>query len=177
MSVVIDHESIQRQLVEIEESRREREHAGDLRRRRAIQGLSAVGILSAGAREMYRREFLEALPTARYRVGVDSQPWHTTLHPQPDALTSGAASTVAHVAAAALSQIGGERRAEERPWVSIASAGLLAIGAVAAGRRLLDQLEDGEFDVFTTLDAVSAAAAVPLAVPEAMRAARRLFRK
>lgn len=177
MSVVIDHESIQRQLVEIKEAEREREHAGDLRRRRAIQALSAVGLLSAGAREMYRREFLEALPTARYRVGVDAQPWHTTLHPKPDSLTSGVTSTAAHVASVALSQIGGERRAEERPWVSIASAGFLAISAVAAGRRLVGQLEDGELDVFTTLDAVSAAAALPLAVPEAVRAIRGIFRR
>ncbi|QDG54308.1 hypothetical protein FIV42_27250 [Persicimonas caeni] len=177
MSVVIDHESIRRQLVEIEAAERDREHAGDLHRRRAIQGLSAVGLLSAGARELYRREVLEALPTARYRVGVDSQPWHTTLHPMPDSLTSGVASTAAHVAAAALSGFGGERRAQERPWVSIASAGFLAISAVAAGRRLVGQLEDGELDVFTTLDAVASAAALPLALPEAMRAIRGLLRR
>jgi hypothetical protein len=175
MSVMIDHESVERQLVELEEAEQDRQHRGDRRRRRAIQGLSAVGLLSAGARELYRREVLDALPMARYRLASDADRWETTLHPKPDSVSISVAETSANAAAIALSEIGGSRRAQQRPWLSVAAAGFLTLRAAVAGRRLFDELQDGQLDVFTTLDAVSSAAAVPLALPEAMRAIRGLF--
>ena len=52
MSVItIDRDEINRQVSEIEDAQREREHRGDMRRRRAVQGLAAVGLLSEAARE------------------------------------------------------------------------------------------------------------------------------
>lgn len=177
MSVVIDHEAIERQLVEIEEAERDREHAGDLRRRRAIQGLSTIGLLGAGARELYRREYLKALPTARFHIGGEAREVNTTLHPKRDSVGGGVGQTSVHAAAVAMSAIGGPKRAEQRPWLSVASAGFLAISAVVSGRQLLDELENGELDVFTTLDVATTAAALPLAIPEAMRAIRGLFKR
>lgn len=49
--------------------------------------------------------------------------------------------------------------------------------AIAAGRQLFAELEEGHLDVFTTLNAVTSAAAVPLALPEAIRAVRGLFNR
>lgn len=170
MSVVIDYETVERQLSEIEEERREREHDSDLRRRRAIQGLSALGLLGAGAREAYRREFLDALPDARLVFDRDTRHLETSLAPDREVLDGAVAETSAHAAAMILSAVGGRRRADEAPWLSLASAGFMAFRAVAAGRRVLRGLDEGHLDVFSAIDAVTSAAAVPLAVPEAMRA-------
>lgn len=177
MSVVIDHETVQRQLTEIAEAESARDHASDVRRRRAIEGLSVIGLLGGGARELYRREYLKALPTARYRMGEDARRWETTMQPKLETVTGGVAETSANAAAVALSAIGGDRRAEENPWLSVASAGFLTLRAVLAGRQLIEELEDGELDVFTTLNVATTAAAVPLAIPEAVRAIRGLFNR
>lgn len=174
MSVVIDHEVVRRQLAEIEEAQAERDHRADLRRRRAIQGLSAVGLLSSAAREAYRREVFETLPTARYVVGGERH-WLTTMHPGRESVGGSVAETSSHAASIALSAIGGDKRASERPWLSLAAAGFLTFRAVAAGRQLVEELEDGHLDIFTTLNAVTSAAAVPLAIPEAVRAFKSLF--
>jgi hypothetical protein len=177
MSVVINHEAVERQLTEIAEAKNARDHASDVRRRRAIDGLSVIGLLGDGARELYRREYLKALPTARYRMDNASDHWETTMSPKRDSVSGGIAGTSANAAAMALGAVGGERRAEEHPWLSVASAGFLTLRAVLAGRQLLEELEDGELDVFTTFNAVTTAAAVPLAVPEAVRAIRGLFNR
>ncbi len=175
MSVAIDHEAVRRQLVEIEQAQEEREDRSDLRRRRAIQGLSAVGLLSSAAREAYRREVLPSLPTARYLTGETAEHWLTTMHPTPESVGGSVAETSSHAAAIALSAIGGDRRARENPWLAIASAGFLTFRAVTAGRQLFEELEQGHLDVFTTFNAVTSAAAVPLALPEAIRAIRGLL--
>ncbi|MFP4600150.1 MAG: hypothetical protein ACLFVJ_17970 [Persicimonas sp.] len=174
MSVMIDHEAVSRQLAEID---REHEHLGDLRRRRTIQGLSVLGMLGSGARVLYGREYLSALPTARYLLEENERRWETTLEPNPESVDGGVAETSAHAAAIALTGIGGRRRADENPWVSVASAGFLAFRAVAAGRQIVRDLDEGRLDVFNAFNAVTSAAAVPLALPEAVRAVRGLFRK
>lgn len=175
MSVVIDHEAVRRQLVEIEDADEERAHRGDRARRRAIQSLSVLGLLGSGARELYRREYLDALPTARYLL--EDKRAETTLHPSRDRFDGNISQAALQAASVALSVIGGERRARQNPWMSIASTGLLALAAVSSGRQLLEDLEEGHLDVFTTVDAVSSAAALPLAVPEALRAIRGLLER
>src|SRR5690554_6671696 len=187
MSVItIDRDEINRQVSEIEDAQREREHRGDMRRRRAVQGLAAVGLLSEAAREAYRREVLPSLPSARFllesahprsseadrRAGaaiLDAYRWKTTMRPSRESLHRSAPITSSDAATIALSAVGGERRADESPWISIASAGFSAIRAVAVGRQVLEDIEDGHLDVFTTLNAVASMAAVPLTMPEAMR--------
>jgi hypothetical protein len=148
-----------------------------VRRRRAIEGLSVIGLLTGGARELYRREYLNALPTARYQLGEDERHWETTMKPKVASVASGVAETSLNAASVALSAIGGDRRADENPWLSVASAGFLTLRAVLAGRQLLDELEDGELDVFTTLNVATTAAAVPLVIPEAVRAIRGIFNR
>lgn len=175
MSVMIDYEEVERQLGEIEDEHREREHRSDLRRRRAIQGLSALGLLGAGAREAYRREFLDALPDARLVFGDDARHLETTLNPGRDAFDATVTETAAHAAAMILSSVGGKRRCEESPWLSIAAAGFMAFRAVSVGRRVVRSLDDGHVDAFGAVDAIVSAAAVPLALPEAMRAVKSLL--
>jgi hypothetical protein len=172
---MIDHQTIQRQLTEIAEAQRDLEHVGDVRRRRAIEGLSVIGLLAGGARELYRREYLKSLPTARYQLGEETRHWETTLSPKIESVSSGIAETSANAATVTLSALGGDRRADENPWLSVASAGFLTLRAVLAGRQLLEELEDGELDIFTTLNVATTAASVPLALPEALRAIRGLF--
>lgn len=194
MSINIDRNEIARQLVEIDRAQRDREHRADGRRRRAVQGLAAVGLLSAAAREAYRREVLGSLPSARFllkggdqlleqdrksaRAAVlDAYRWQATMRPSLEAVNGSVASTSSHAASIALSAVGGERRAEENPWLSIASAGFSMISAYAAGRQVLDEIEEGHLDLFTTLNALTSIAAVPLTIPEAVRGMRGLFRR
>lgn len=189
MSLTIDHDEIYRQLDEIDQ---DRAHRADMRRRRAVQGLAAVGLLSAGAREAYRRDVLPSLPSARYllqsakpegdeedrRAGaaiLDAYRWQATMRPALESVHGSAAVTSSHAAAIALSAAGGERRAAENPWLSIASAGFSAVHALAVGRQVLEGLDDGHLDLFTALNAVASVAAVPLTVPEALRAMRGLL--
>lgn len=189
MNVMIDRDEIYRQLTEIDE---DRDHRADMRRRRTVQGLAAVGLLSAGAREAYRRDVLRSLPSARFllqsanpqvdeedrRAGaaiLDAYRWQTTMRPSLESVHGSAVVTSSHAAAIALSAAGGERRAQENPWLSIASAGFSAIHALAVGRQVLEDLDDGHLDIFTALNAVASIAAVPLTVPEAVRAMRGLL--
>jgi hypothetical protein len=183
MSVYINHDVVNRQLAEIERAHRDLEHRADLRRRRAVQGLSAVGLLSSAAREAYRRDVVSALPYARFilnrdgSLSPDTRRLQTTMRPLPETVSGSVAETSSHAASIALSAVGGERRAEDSPWLSVASAGFLTIRAIAVGRQLVEEIEDGHLDVFTTLNAVTSIAAVPLALPEAMRAVRGLLKR
>ncbi|MGM0557488.1 MAG: hypothetical protein ACQEVA_13980 [Myxococcota bacterium] len=155
----------------------EEEHASDRRRRRWLQGLSTVALISSGARELYRREVLASLPTARYVLRSENHEWRTTLHPEHATVPNDVSEVSSHAATLALSSVGGARRAQEHPWLSLAAAGLAAFHAYNSGRQLFDELERGEMDAFSAVNAIVGAASVPLTLPEAARAIKRLMNR
>ncbi len=72
---------------------------------------------------------------------------------------------------------GGSDRAIERPWLPLALAGKLGINAVQAGKLTYDQwARHRAFCSWCLLAAGATFASVPLVVPEAMAALRRLAR-
>lgn len=153
----------------------EADHDSDRRRRRWLQGLSTAALMGSGARELYRREVLASLPTARYVLRSEEHEWRTTLHPEHETVPEDISEVSAHAATLALSSVGGRRRAQEQPWLSIAAAGLAAFHAYNSGRQLFDELERGELDAFSAVNAIVGAASVPLTLPEAARAVKKLL--
>jgi hypothetical protein len=171
----VSREIYNERITRLEELVDEEEHASDRRRRRWLQGLSTAALISSGARELYRREVLASLPTARYVLRSQNHQWRTTLHPEHESVPNEISEVSAHAAALALSSVGSERRAQDQPWLSIAAAGLAAFHAYNSGRQLFDELERGELDAFSAVNAVIGAASVPLTIPEAARAIKSML--
>jgi hypothetical protein len=173
----VSEEVYEERITSLEAMVDEEEHASDRRRRRWLQGLSTVALISSGARELYRREVLASLPTARYVLRSKDHEWRTTLHPEHETVPNDVSEVPSHAAALALSSVGGARRAEDHPWLSLAAAGLAAFHAYSSGRQLFDELERGELDAFSAVNAIVGAASVPLTLPEAARAIRGLINR
>mgnify|MGYP006289847267 CR=1 FL=1 len=171
----VSQEIYDERIARLEEMADEEEHASDRRRRRWLQGLSTAALISSGARELYRREVLQSLPTARYVLRSKHHEWRTTLHPEHETVPNEMSDVSSHAASLALSWVGSERRAEDQPWLSIAAAGLAAFHAYSSGRQLFDELERGELDAFSAVNAVVGAASVPLTLPEAIRAVKGMI--
>lgn len=180
MSIYVNHEEVDRQRAEIEQARRDRKHRADVRRRRVVQALAVTALVTTAAQEAYRREVLLTLPAARFSLAYDGQTrdaqrWRATMQPARDTLGDVLGQASTHAAAILVGAVGGARRAQEHPWVSVAAAGFLTLRAAAAGRQLLREMQRGHLDAASALNAVTCLAAVPLAVPEAWRATRGLL--
>lgn len=182
MSIYINYGEIERQRSEIERAqvRAERGHRGDVRRRRVVQALAAASLVSLAAEEAYRREIFSTLPAARFTLIYDgetrnAQRWQGTMQPARDPSSDALGQVPAHAVALVLGAVGGARRAQRHPWLSIAAAGFLTWRAAAAGRQLLGGMERGHLDAACAINTLTCLAAVPLALPEAWRAARGLL--
>lgn len=171
------YEFYQERIESLEALADEADHGDDRRRRRWLQGLSSAALICSGARELYRREVLASLPTARYVLHGKDHQFRTTLHPAHESVPDEVGELSAQAATLALSSVGGDRRAEQQPWLSIAAAGMAAFHAYTSGRQLFDELERGELDAFSAVNAIVGAASVPLTLPEAARAVRRLMNR
>jgi hypothetical protein len=151
-------------------------HRGDLERRHWMQAIAALGLLESGSRELYRNGVLRALPSLRYLRGTEGEaPWDLSWHPEPDDVPDGVTDAGGYALLLALAAAGGEKRAEEQPYLSIATAGLSFMQAAGALGELIDELEAGRVDAFSSIDTILSASTVPLVLPEAIRAVRGLF--
>lgn len=150
------------------------EHRDDLERRHWVQALGTLGLFSSGTRELYRREVLESLPSLRYRAGDDEEHWRASWRPNREALPETLSGTSGFAALVALASIGGERRAAEQPLLSLATAGVSLVQAVRSTARLVEELEAGDVDASSSIETILSATAVPLVLPEAIRALRKL---
>jgi hypothetical protein len=151
-------------------------HRSDRRRRRWVQAIATLGLVGAGARELYRERLLERLPSVTYRsVPNEGARWEVDWEPSADQVPEGATDAGGYAALLALATIGGGRRAEQQPLLSVATAGLSAFHAATSFRELFDDLKAGRVDGFSGIDTILSAATVPLTMPEAVRAARGLL--
>ncbi len=168
-SSVVEHET-----ESLDRRKRDRRRAGDRRRRRWIQLLALLGLLQSGAREMYRAQLIDALPSLRYVTLPEEGRWDLVWKPEGDEIPEGATGLGGYGALLALASVGDERRAERQPWLSVATAGLSVAHAATSFRELVGELEEGRVDAFSSFDAIVSAATVPLVLPEAVRALREL---
>lgn len=151
-------------------------HRGDLERRHWVQAIAALGLLESGSRELYRGEVLRALPSLRYRRGdAGDRPWDLSWHPDPEEVPDGVTDAGGYALLLALAAAGSERRADDQPYLSIATAGLSCLQAAGALGELIDELEAGHVDAFSSIDTILSASTVPLVLPEAVRAVRGLL--
>ena len=150
-------------------------YRGDRQRRHWVQVLGTLGLVGSGARELYRRKYLESLPSLRHRSKEGVGEWEMSWHPERDQVPEGAAQAGGYALLVALASAGGPRRASEHPLVSLAAAGLSLIQAGSSLKRLVDELEQGEVDVASSIDTVLTASTVPLTIPEAFRALKNVI--
>lgn len=152
-------------------------HRNDVERRHWVQALAMVGLLGSGARELYRSEVLRALPSLRYRSGgLEGEEWELSWHPNPENVPEGLSEASGYAALLALASVGGDKRADRHPLLSMATAGLSVFQAVSTLRGLVKELESGSVDAFSSIDTIVSASTVPLVLPEAVRAIKGLFR-
>ena len=174
-------ESVAAELTEREEELLDRietylgEHRDDLERRHWVQALASLGFVGCGARELYRRDVLKALPSLHYRSDEAADGWEASLHPSRETVPESLAGASGFAVLAALASAGSRRRAADRPLLSIATAGASLLQAVGAAGRLVDELERGEVDALSSIETILSASTVPLVLPAALRAVRGLL--
>ncbi len=159
-------------------SRQLREATGGfLDQRRKIAGLALAAAGSMGLISLYQTGIIESLPDPPLslfdseKVNAGAEAYSRLSMPDaPIGLGSYAATL-------GLAAMGGENRAEEKPWIPLALAAKTLADALQAGKLTVDQWKDHRaFCVWCLVAAGCTFATVPLAVPEA-RAALRQLRK
>ncbi|MBX6311708.1 MAG: vitamin K epoxide reductase [Isosphaeraceae bacterium] len=160
-------------------SRQLRQGPGEcLGRRRGIVGLSLLAAASMGLLTLYQVGIIRHVPEPPLpgfdADKVDASEEAYAMLETPDA----ALGLVSYAVTAALAAAGGPDRASERPWLPLALAGKLGIDAFQAGKLTYDQwAKHRAFCSWCLLAAGATFASVPLVVPEALAALRRLVRK
>jgi hypothetical protein len=148
-----------------------------LRRRRGVIGLSLVSAGSMALVTLYQTGLIKHLPEPPLpgfdadRVDASDEAYR--LLSMPD----GVLGLASYSATLALAAMDGPDRARERPWLPVLLLGKVGLDALAAGKLTVDQWKDHRaFCFWCLLAAASTFASLPLAVPEACEAARRLRR-
>ncbi len=146
-----------------------------LKRRRGIAALALTAAGSMGFISTYQLGLIEHLPDPPLpgfdSDKVDAAPEAYSRLSMPDAPLG----LVSYAATLALAAMGGENRAEERPWIPLALLAKTIIDALQAGKLTVDQIKEHRALCFWCLLAACATfATVPLALPEAREALRNV---
>lgn len=146
-----------------------------VRRRRRLIGLSLLSSASMGLISLYQVGIIKHLPEPPLRSfdadKVDAAKEAYQLFSMPDAVLG----LGSYALTAALAAMDGSDRARERPWLPLVLFGKVSLDAVAAAKLTVDQWKDHKAFCFWCLLAAAATfATVPLAVPEAREALRRI---
>ncbi len=150
---------------------------GSLEQRRKIAGLALAAAGSMGLISLYQTGVVKSLPdpplpyfdSEKVNAGAEA---YSRLS-MPDAPIG----LGCYAATLGLAAMGGENRAEEKPWIPLALAAKAAFDALQAGKLTADQWKDHRAFCFWCLLAAGATfATVPLVIPEARAALRHLSR-
>ncbi len=150
-------------------------HSADLRRRRAIVGLSMVGMAAMGAVTLLQTGVLGHLPDPPgERFDSDAA------NLSDEAFESGVPDAALDVRTLAsnlpLATIGGERRARERPWLSLIASGKAAVAAGGAADRISSMIRDRTpWSPYVLTSAAASIGIFALTVPEAATAVRTIW--
>ncbi|HEY7358964.1 MAG TPA: vitamin K epoxide reductase family protein [Ktedonobacterales bacterium] len=149
-----------------------------LRERRGIIGLSLLATAALSLMGLYQMGILRRLPEPRLQHfdaeevnrSAEAYRWLET----PDAFL-GLASYVATMTLAAM---GGPDRAENRPWIPLALAAKVGLDAALAGFQVLMQARKlHTYCSWCLLSSAATLGSLPLVVPEARAALKRLLRR
>jgi uncharacterized membrane protein len=146
--------------------------------RRWVVGFSLAGASSMGLITLYQVGILKHLPEPPLphlnADKVDASAEAYALFELPD----GILGLGSYAATMALAAMGWQDRVTERPWLPLALAAKVAFDLFQAGRLTLNQANrQHAFCIWCLLVAASTALTVPLVIPEAYAALRRLLGK
>ncbi len=162
-----------------EELGRELRQSSDtyLKRRRSVVGLSLAAIVSMGVIALYQVGVLKHVPEPPLpgldadKVNGSAQAY--TYLSTPDAVLG----LGSYAVTLALAAMGPPDRAEKEPWVPIALAAKAGADAILVGKLTVDQwTKHRAFCLWCLLSAGATFAALPLVIPEARLALRKLKR-
>jgi len=144
-----------------------------LRRRRAIVGLSLVGLCSMGLVSLYQMGVLRHLPdppARRFHADKVNAAFGCYQYGVPH----GALSMTAHALNILLAAVGGRARARVMPWVPVIAAGKAAAEAGMAAKTVLHQMPVVEraWCSYHLMNAVAHVGTFFLTLPEAWEALR-----
>jgi hypothetical protein len=150
----------------------------DLRRRRGIVGLSLVASASMGVIALYQTGLIKHLPEPPLRMlnadKVDASDEAYGKLATPDAVLG----IGSYAATMALAAAGGTNRARATPWIPLALAAKIAFDVANAAKLSVDQwTKHRAFCFWCLLAAAATFAMAPLAIPEALAAARAISRR
>jgi len=144
-----------------------------LRRRRAIVGLSLLGLCSMGMVSLYQMGLLRHLPDPPLRR-FHADKVNASFRAYQYGVPHGALSMTAHALNILLAAIGGRGRARQVPWVPVIAAGKAAAEAAMAAKTVLHQMPAVEraWCSYHLVDAVAHVGTFLLTLPDAWQALR-----
>jgi uncharacterized membrane protein len=149
----------------------------NLRRRRAVLGLSLVAAGAMGLVSLYQMGVIRRLPDLPLpgfdAEEVDASEQAYSYFSTPDGLLG----LNSYALTAALAGVAGSDRAQTRPWIPLVLAGKAVVDAGVAAKLTWDQwARHRAFCIWCLIAAACTFGIVPLVIPEARRAIRQLTR-
>jgi hypothetical protein len=151
--------------------------SGDVRRRRAVVGLSILGTASLGLIALYQMGIIQHLPepelpyldAEKVDASGEAYQWLST----PDAVLGIASYSTTMV----LASMGDRNRAKNQPYIPLALAAKTALDVFNAVRLTSDQwTKHRAFCIWCLVAAGATFATVPFVIPEAVEAVRNVKR-
>ncbi len=148
----------------------------ELWRRRAIIGLSLVGMASIAVVSLFQTGLIKHLPDPPLE-GVHSNKVNSSNTAYHFGVPDGTVSLAGHATNITLAAYGGADRARTQPWVPLIAAGKMAAEAAVAGKYLFYQMPVVEktWCAYCIVDALAHLGAFALALPEAGKALNTLL--
>ncbi len=146
-----------------------------LARRRGVAGLSLAAIGSMGLISLYQLGIIGHLPEPPF-PGLDADKVDAAAEAYAYlAMPDGVLGLGSYAATLGLAAIGGADRATAQPWLPLLLAAKVGVDAAMAGKLTVDQwTKHRAFCFWCLLASAATFATVPLVVPEARAALRRL---
>lgn len=150
--------------------------AKDVRIRRAIVGMSLIGMASMAIVSLYQTGLLKHLPDPPME-GFDSDQVNASNTAYHWGVPDGTVSMTSHAADVAFAAFGEAHRAEKQPWVPLFLTGKKAVEAWVAGRYLFYEMPFVEkaWCGYCITDACMHLGTFVLSIPEAVKAASGLL--
>jgi hypothetical protein len=146
-----------------------------LERRRTVAGLSLVTLSSLGLVALYQLGILKRLPEPPV-PGLDAEKVNGSIEAYQTLATPDAVLGLGSYAMTlGLAAMGGRDRAQSRPWIPLALAAKAAADVMQAARLTCSSwVNYRAFSLYSLVAAAATFAMLPLVVPEAAAAFRRL---
>jgi uncharacterized membrane protein len=153
--------------------------AGFLVQRRGIVGLEMIAIGAMGLITLYQMGIIKHLPDLLPLPGLDADRVDASAEAYSRFATPDGVLGIGNYAMTmGLAAMGGQDRAHEQPWIPLALAAKIGFDTSQAIRLFVDQkTKYHAFCPWCLLAAATTLVALPLAIPEAYVAVRRLFGK